>query len=99
MQTQRNYATFMLSDEPRILGIPLVIGLPCVAFTLLGLLFGYGYQGFLLGAGLSLLLHLKFNGQGLRLILAVMYWLLPEQLSKTCLGLRRSPASHQRVYL
>jgi conjugal transfer pilus assembly protein TraL len=33
----RNYQTFMLSDEPKIAGIPLTTGLPIFVLTIVGL--------------------------------------------------------------
>lgn len=94
----RNYDTFMLSDEPKIFGIPIVSGLPCVAFTLIGMPFGFIYQGFVLGAIISIALHLKFNGQGIRFFLSIVYWMLPKQVSMA-FGLRRFPDSANRTYL
>lgn len=40
----RNYQTFMLSDEPKIAGIPVTTGLPIFLLTGIGLLTGLAYQ-------------------------------------------------------
>lgn len=95
----RSYDTFMLSDEPKIFGIPIVSGLPCIGLTVIGLLIGFGFQCFVVGAVISLLLHTKFGGQGIRFFLSVIYWILPRKFTRTCFGLRRSPDSANRIYL
>ena len=65
----RNYQTFMLSDEPKIAGIPMTTGLPIFLLTIVGLLVGYVYQLFLIGAMLSVLMHYKFGGLPIRILL------------------------------
>lgn len=99
MADKRSYETFMLSDEPKIFGIPIVSGLPCIALTVMGLVSGYTFQFFVVGAIISFILHVKFGGQGIRLLLSIVYWTLPNKMTKSLFGLRRSPDSSHRVYL
>ncbi|MCF6808565.1 type IV conjugative transfer system protein TraL [Thiotrichales bacterium 19S9-12] len=94
---QREYHTFMLSDEPKLFGIPIVTGLPCIGLTVIGLLTGLGISLFLFGAVISLIFHLKFGGEGIRFFYSFIYWMLPNQITK--LILRKSPNSANRVYL
>lgn len=95
----RTYDTFMLTDEPKLCGIPIVTALPCMGLTLVGLLVGYGFQFFAFGAAVSLVLHFKFNAQGIRFFLSMVYWMLPSVVSRAFFGLRRSPDSAKRIYL
>jgi len=96
---ERRYQTFMLSDEPKVFGIPIVSGFPCIALTIIGLVIGYTFQAFVIGALISVVLHYKFSGYGIRFFLSVVYWRLPGEITKTTFGLRRSPASRKRFYL
>ena len=57
----RNYQTFMLSDEPKIAGIPITTGLPVFLLTTIGLITGFATTLFIIGAVLSLTMHLKLN--------------------------------------
>lgn len=96
---QRQYDTFRLSDEPKLFGIPVVTGLPCMTLTVVGLLTGYGYQFFLVGALLSFALHHFFGGYGIRFFFSMVYWYLPHVLTRHVFRLVRSPNSGHRVYL
>ncbi|ALA26633.1 type IV conjugative transfer system protein TraL [Piscirickettsia salmonis] len=93
----RSYETFILSDEPKLFGIPIVSGLPCIALTIIGLLSGYGFQLFVVGAITSLLLHVKFGADGIRFFLSIIYWFLPSKLTRVFFW--RSPDSAHRLYL
>jgi len=94
----RSYNTFMLSDEPKICGIPIITALPCAALTVLGLFIGMLYQGMVVGAILSLVMHFKFGGQGIRTFLSIAYWSLPRSVT-VFFGLRRFPDSANRIFL
>lgn len=92
-----NYTTFMLSEEPRIAGIPLTTGLPVYLLTGIGLLIGYAPQLFVIGAALSLIMHFKFGGLPLRILLGIIYWSLPHAM--THLIFRTFPKSAHRIYV
>jgi len=92
-----NYATFMLSEEPRIAGIPLTTGIPVYVSTGIGLLIGYAPQLFLIGAVLSLIMHFKFGGLPLRVLLGIMYWSLPYAMTNALF--RAFPDSANRIYV
>ena len=98
MAMERSYQTFMLADEPKIAGIPVIMMLPCVVFTSGGMLVGLGYQGFVVGAIIALVLHFKFAGAGIRTFFSIVYWMMPHSVSMT-LGLRRFPDSSKRIFL
>ena len=93
----RNYQTFMLSDEPKIAGIPMTTGLPIFLLTIVGLLVGYVYQLFLIGAMLSVLMHYKFGGLPIRILLSMVYWSLPQGM--TSVLFRACPDSANRLYI
>lgn len=93
----RSYQTFMLSDEPKIAGIPITTGLPIFLLTTIGLLTGYAYQLFVIGAALSVGMHFFFGGLTLRALIAVVYWSLPSKL--TCFLFRAFPDSANRLYI
>ncbi|ALB24371.1 conjugal transfer pilus assembly protein TraL (plasmid) [Piscirickettsia salmonis] len=93
----RSYETFILSDEPKLFGIPIVSGLPCIALTIVGLLAGYTFQLFFIGAIASLLLHVKFGADGIRFFLSVIYWFLPSKFTRIFFW--HSPNSAYRLYL
>ena len=93
----RNYYTFMLAEEPKIAGIPLVTGLPVFSLTAIGLITGMSYQLFLIGSALSVLLHLKFGRQPIRVLFAFAYWSLPRVL--TAWFFRAWPDSANRIYI
>lgn len=92
-----NYSTFMLSEEPRIAGIPLTTGLPVYLLTGIGLLIGYGPQLFVIGAVLSFIMHVKFGGLPLRILLGIMYWSLPYAMTRIIF--RAFPNSAYRIYV
>ena len=95
---ERSYETFMLSDEPKLFGIPIVSAIPCIALTVIGMFMGLIYQGFVVGAIISFALHVKFGGQGIRIFLSIVYWVLPRKVSMA-FGLIRFPDSSQRIFL
>lgn len=97
--SSRSYDTFMLSEEPKLFGIPIVSGLPCIGLTIIGLVIGLAFQLFLVGGALSFLLHQKFGGQGIRFFFSMIYWMLPSKITRIAFGLRRSPDSAHRIYL
>lgn len=92
-----NYSTFMLAEEPRIVGIPLTTGLPVYFLTGIGLLIGYAPQLFVIGAALSLIMHFKFGGLPLRVLLGIIYWSLPHVMTKIIF--RTFPNSAHRIYV
>ena len=93
----RDYNTFMLSDEPKIAGIPVTTGLPVFCLTGIGLVTGMAFQLFLIGAGLSCLMHFKFGGLPLRTLLSIVYWSLPQTFTA---GIFRAfPDSSHRLYI
>lgn len=92
-----NYATFMLAEEPRIAGIPLTTGLPVYLLTGVGLLIGYGPQLFVIGAALSFIMHVKFGGLPLRVLLGIMYWSLPHAMTRIIF--RTFPNSAYRIFV
>ncbi|CZK51124.1 putative conjugative transfer protein TraL [Legionella pneumophila] len=87
----------MLSEEPRIAGIPLTTGLPVYLLTGIGLLIGYAPQLFVIGAVLSLIMHVQFGGLPLRVLLGIIYWFLPHAI--TTLIFRSFPNSAHRIYV
>jgi len=93
----RDYKTFMLSDEPKIAGIPVTTGLPVFLLTGIGLLTGLAYQLFMIGAALSVIMHYKFGGLPIRRLLAIVYWSLPRGV--TNLLFRAFPDSAHRLYV
>ncbi len=93
----RDYHTFMLSDEPKIAGIPVTTGLPVFFLTGIGLLAGTAFQLFLIGAGLSCLMHFKFGGLPIRTLLSMVYWSLPRAF--TAVLFRALPDSANRLYI
>lgn len=93
----RSYQTFMLSDEPKIAGIPFTTGLPIFFLTGIGLLTGLAYQLFMIGAALSVTMHVKYGGLPLRTLFALVYWSLPYGL--TSLIFRAMPDSANRIYI
>ena len=92
-----NYSTFMLAEEPRIAGIPLTTGLPVYLLTGIGLLIGYGPQLFGIGAVLSFIMHVKFGGLPLRILLGIMYWSLPYAMTRIIF--RTFPNSAYRIFI
>lgn len=94
----REYKTFMLSDEPKLFGISIITALPCVVLTALGMLTGLGYQGFVVGSVIGFIMHVKFGGFGIRFFLSIVYWMMPRAISMS-LGLRRFPDSSQRIFI
>ncbi len=93
----RSYQTFMLSDEPKIAGIPITTGLPIFLLTGIGLLTGLAYPFFMIGAALSVAMHYKFGGLPIRTLLAIVYWSLPCWL--TSMLFRAFPDSANRLYI
>ena len=93
----RNYQTFMLSDEPKIAGIPITTGLPIFLLTTLGLLTGLVTTLFMIGAVLSITMHVKFGGLPIRLLLAIVYWTLPRGFTQALF--RAFPDSAHRLYI
>lgn len=93
----RNYQTFMLSDEPKIAGIPITTGLPVFLLTAIGLVMGYATTLFMIGAGLSLAMHWKFGGLPIRLLFSIVYWTLPRALTQVLFG--SFPDSAHRIYI
>ncbi len=93
----RSYQTFMLSDEPKIAGIPVTTGIPVFLLTIIGLFTGYAYQLFMIGALLSVGMHYKFGGLPIRILLGVVYWSLPKCI--TAMVFRASPDSAHRLYI
>lgn len=93
----RNYQTFVLSDEPKIAGIPITTGLPVFLLTAIGLVMGYATTLFIIGTSLSLAMHWKFGGLPIRLLLAIVYWTLPCELTKVLFS--AFPDSAHRIYI
>lgn len=93
----RNYHTFMLSDEPKLFGVPVTTGLPVFCLTGIGLVVGMATQLFLIGAALSALMHFKFGGVPIRGLFSIVYWSLPKRL--TCVLFRSLPDSAHRLYI
>lgn len=93
----RNYQTFMLSDEPKIAGIPITTGLPVFLLTTIGLLTGFATTLFMIGAVLSIGMHIKFGGLPIRLLLAIIYSTLPRGLTRILF--QASPDSSHRQYI
>lgn len=93
----RNYRTFLLSDEPKIAGIPIATGLPVFSLTVLGMLVGHVPELFMIGAVMSFFMHHKFGGLVMRTLLLMIYWSLPQGL--TGLLFRAFPNSANRVYV
>ena len=94
---ERNYKTFMLSDEPKIAGIPITTGLPVFILTGIGLLIGAAFQLFIVGTILSGVMYYQFGGMTLRIILSIIYWSLPYKLTQ--LIFRSFPDSGNRLFL
>lgn len=94
---ERNYKTFMLSDEPKIAGIPVTTGLPVFLLTGIGLLTGLAFQLFLIGSALSFGMYYQFGGLPLRIILSMIYWSLPKVMTKPLF--RAFPNSADRQYI
>ena len=93
----RDYHTFMLSDEPKIAGIPVTTGLPVFLLTGIGLITGMTFQLFLIGAVMSCVMHFKFGGLPIRVLFSIIYWSLPSALTA---GLFRAwPRSANRLYI
>jgi len=93
----RDYHTFMLSDEPKIAGIPITTGLPVFLLTGIGLLTGMTFSLFVIGAVLSGLMHVKFGGLPIRILLSIVYWSLPRFLTSAIF--RTWPDSANRLYI
>lgn len=93
----RDYHTFMLSDEPKIAGIPITTGLPVFLLTGIGLVTGMATQLFMIGAALSGVMHFKFGGLPIRSLLAIVYWSLPR--TWTVALFRALPDSANRIYI
>lgn len=93
----RDYKTFMLSDEPKIAGIPVTTGLPVFLLTAIGLVTGVAFQLFLIGSVLSVVMHVKFGGLPIRLLLSVIYWSLPRTL--TSVMFQGFPNSAHRLFI
>lgn len=93
----KSYRTFILSDEPKIFGIPVTTGIPVVFLTVIGLLTGYSMQLFIVGVAISFIMHSVFGGLPIRQFFAIIYWSLPRILT-VCL-FRASPDSANRLYI
>lgn len=93
----KDYQTFVLSDEPKILGIPITTGLPVLLLTVIGLLIGHSLPLFIVGSGISLFMHYKFGGLPIRQFWGILYWTLPRYL--TVLLFHKSPDSAHRLYI
>ena len=93
----RNYKTFILSDEPKIAGIPIATGLPVFSLTILGMLVGHVPELFMIGAVMSFFMHHKFGGLVMRTLLLMIHWSLPKGL--TGLIFRAFPDSAHRIYV
>ena len=87
----------MLSDEPKIAGIPITTGLPVFLLTAIGLLTGLATTLFIIGAALSVTMHCKFGGLPIRLLLAIVYSTLPRGLTYALF--QESPDSSHRQYI
>lgn len=92
-----DYQTFMLSDEPKIAGIPVTTGIPVFLLTTIGLLTGYATELFLIGAALSSFMYFKFGGLPIRILLSMVYWAFPRKM--TALLFRAFPNSANRIYI
>ena len=93
----RDYHTFMLSDEPKLFGVPITTGLPVFCLTGIGLVIGMATQLFLIGAALSTLMHVKFGDLPIRGLFAIVYWSLPRRFTKALF--KSLPNSAHRLYL
>ncbi|HHF7349661.1 TPA: type IV conjugative transfer system protein TraL [Legionella feeleii] len=92
----RHYKTFLLSEEPKLAGIPITTAIPVFLLTTIGLFAGYAFELFIIGAVLSLVMHYRFGGFPLRFFLASLYWGLPHRMSS--LLFRAFPDSSNRLY-
>ena len=93
----RNYKTLMLSDEPKIAGIPITTGIPVFVLTAIGLVTGLATTLFIIGAALSVAMHVKFGGLPIRLLLAIVYSTLPRAMTYALFP--ASPDSSHRQYI
>lgn len=71
----------MLADEPKIAGIPITTGVPVFFLTSVGLIIGVALPLFLIGAAISVMMHVKFGGLPIRLLFSVIYWSLPRVMT------------------
>lgn len=94
---EKKYETFMLSDEPKIIGFPVIYSLPVISLTVFGAVIGQAITLFVIGAILSGLMYKFFGSVGIRYFLSIIYWSLPNYISK--IFFRRSSNSANRVYL
>lgn len=95
--TNRSYQTFLLSDEPKILGVPITTGIPMLVLGGIGFLVGYLFQMFACGALLSFVMHRQFGGLPIRFFWATIYWSLPREM--TVILFRAFPDSATRQYI
>lgn len=93
----RSYKTLSLSDEPKLFGIPITTGIPLIFLTGLGVLFGYGFQGFTVGGLISWFMHVQFGGIPIKQFFAILYWYLPRGM--TVMLFKGSPDSANRFYI
>lgn len=93
----KDYQTFVLSDEPKLIGIPITTGIPVLLLTTIGLLTGHALPLFIAGAISSLLMHYQFGGLPIRQFWGVIYWSLPRFL--TVFLFQKSPNSANRLYI
>ena len=93
----RDYQTFVLSEEPKVVGIPITTGLPVLLLTVVGLLIGHAMPLFLFGSALSLFMHFRFGGLPIRQFWGILYWSLPRCL--TFILFNKSPDSANRLYI
>jgi conjugal transfer pilus assembly protein TraL len=92
----RDYTTFKLADEPKLLGVSVLSSIPAILFTLLGLFFGQALPMLVIGCLIGVFMHLKFAIKGLRYFYSVLYWSLPGWITRIILP--NSPDSSVRVY-
>jgi len=93
----KSYKTFELSEEPKLIGIPITTGLPVIILTVIGLFVGLALHLFILGASLSFIMHVKFGGLPIRQFWGVLYWNLPRKLTIALFS--KSPDSANRLYI
>lgn len=93
----KSYKTLSLSDEPKLFGIPIVTGIPLIVLTGLGVLFGYGFQGLIVGGALSWVMQSQFGGVPIKQFFAILYWYLPREM--TSVLFKASPDSAHRFYI
>ncbi len=93
----KSYKTFILSDEPRWFGIPVISALPVLSLTVFGLLINKTWPLFIIGFIISLIVHFTCASQGIKYFLSLMYWHLPNSISSIIFN--KFPQACNRIYM